>query len=66
MILLRDQKSCLINDVNTTKYFSLETGACQSSPISALSFILTLEILFLIKSKPEIKGMTIFWLHGNL
>ena len=33
----------------------------SSNPISAFLFILALEILFiLIKSKPEIKGMTIF------
>ena len=60
-ILLRDQESCVINGDRTTKYFSLGKGARQGDRISAFLFILALEILFiLIKSKPEIEGMTIF------
>ena len=60
-ILLRDQKSCGLNGSTTTKYFLLDTGACQGDPISAFLFILALEILFHhIKSKPVIKGLTIF------
>ena len=60
-ILLRDQESCVINGGTTTKYFSLWRRASQGDPISAFLFILALEILFiLIKSKPEIEGMTIF------
>ena len=43
------------------KYFSLVIGAHQGVPVSAFLFVLSLEILFLlIKSKPEIEGMTIF------
>ena len=39
----------------------LGRGASQSDPISAILFILTLVILsLLIKSKPDIEGMTIF------
>ena len=60
-VLLRDQASCVINGGTTTKYFPLGRRAHQGNPISAFLFVLALEILFiLIKSKPEIEGMTIF------
>ena len=60
-ILLRNQESCVLNWGTTTKYFLLERGARQGNPISANLFVLVLEILFqLIKSKSEIKGLTIF------
>ena len=39
----------------------LERGTCQRDHIPDFLFILALEILFhIIKSKPEIKGLTIF------
>ena len=60
-ISLRDQESCVINGGTTTKYFSIGREAGQSDPISAFLFILTLEMLFiLLKSNPEIEGLTIF------
>ena len=59
--MLNDQESCVFNGGKTTKYFMLGRGAHQGDPISALLFILALEILFLlIKAKPEIAGLTIF------
>ena len=67
-ILLRDQEPCVINGGTTATYFSPGRGACQGDPISAFLFTLALEILFiLLKSKPEIEGMTIFdynYLHS--
>ena len=60
-ILLRNKEPCVLNGGTTTKYFLLGRGARQGNPISAYLFVLALEILFqLIKSKPEIKGLTIF------
>ena len=60
-IVLRNQESCVLNGSTTTNHFLLGRGARQGNPISAYLFVLALEILFqLIKSKPEIKGLTIF------
>ena len=42
-------------------YFLLGRGVWQGDPILVLLFILVLEIVFLlIKTKPEIAGLTIF------
>ena len=60
-MLVRDQGSSFINGGTTTEYFSLGKGVLQGDPISNFLYILALVILFiLIKSKPEIDGMTIF------
>ena len=60
-ILFNDQEACVINGGKTTKYFMLGRGARQNDRISALLFILALEILFLlIKTKPDIAGLTVF------
>ena len=60
-IVLKDQEWCVINAGKTPEYFMLGRGACQGDPISAFLFILQLEIIFsLIKTKPEIAGLTIF------
>ena len=51
----------VLNGGTTAKHFLLGRGARQDDPISAYLFILALEILFyLIRSKPEIKGLTVF------
>ena len=60
-MLVRDQGSSFINGGTTTEYFSLGRGAPQGDSVSTFLYILALVILFiLIKSKPEIDGMTIF------
>ena len=60
-ILLKGQESCATNGGKTTKYFLLGRNGRQGYPISAFLFVSALEILFLlIKTKPEIPGLTIF------
>ena len=60
-ILQKDQEPYVINGGKTTKYFLLCRSARQGYPISAILFILTLEILFLlIKTNREIVGLAIF------
>ena len=56
IIILKIEKSCVINGGTTTKYFKLNSAARQGDPISAYLFILALETLFLlIKENPRIK-----------
>ena len=60
-ILINNQESCVINGGKTTEYSILGRDARQGDPISAFLFVLALEILsLLIKTKPEIAGLTIF------
>ena len=59
-ILLKIQESCIINTGTTKKYFKLKSKR-QGDPISAYSFILVLEIVFLyIKENKNIKEINIF------
>ena len=60
-ILLRNKKSCVINEGHTTKYFKLERGARQRDPISAYLFIPVLKIfLIVIKTNKNIHDLKIF------
>ena len=43
--LFNNQESCIIN--GGINYFTLDKGTCQGDPISAYSFILVLEIVFI-------------------
>ena len=59
--MLYKEESCVLNGGFTTKYFNLEKGARQGTPVSAYLFILALEILFyLLKNDSSIKGIKVF------
>ena len=61
IILLKNQESCVINGGHTNKYFKLERGARQGSPISAYFFIFALETFFvIIKTNKNIHDLKIF------
>ena len=47
VILLQNQKSCVINGNKTTCYFTLKRGTRQDDPILAYLFILVSEIVFI-------------------
>ena len=53
-ILLKNQKSCVMNGGHATHYFNLERDTRQGDPISAYLFILVLEILFILTTKISI------------
>ena len=51
----------MVNGDITTKFFSLDRGARQGDPISAILFIFALEVSFiLIKTNSKIKGLDIY------
>ena len=55
--MMCNAQSCVINNGNSTGYFSLESGATQGDPLSPYLFTLALEILFIqIRADKTIKG----------
>ena len=60
-LLLKNQKSCIINGGHNIHYFNLKCGTHQGNPFSAHFFILLWEILFIFtKSNKNIYGKKIF------
>ena len=57
-ILYNDISSCVINNGHSTRFFNIERGIRQGCPISALLFILVVEILAInIRNSKNIKGL---------
>ena len=56
-ILYTDIESCIINNGVTTKYFKIKSGIRQGCPLSALLFVIAVELLTIsIKNNNLIKG----------
>jgi hypothetical protein len=59
-ILYNDSESCIINNGTTTKYFKIKSVVRQGCPLSALLFVLGVEILAnSIRTNPNINGIRI-------
>ena len=59
--LLNDQQSCVMNNGTTTGYFDLNRGTRQGDPLSAYSFALAIEVLFIIiRENVDIKSLNLF------
>ena len=59
-IIYNDISSCCLNNGNSTSFFKIGRGIRQGCPISALLFILVVEILAVkIRSESKIKGITV-------
>ncbi|RUA06506.1 MAG: hypothetical protein DSY43_01870 [Gammaproteobacteria bacterium] len=59
-IMLKNSKSCVLNNGNVSDFFELKRGTKQGDPISPSLFILTIEIMAeLIRSNKEIRGLQV-------
>ena len=59
-ILYTNIESCIINNGQTSKYFEIKSGIRQGCPLSALLFVIAVEVLSLsIKKNDLIKGFKI-------
>ena len=59
-IIYTDAESCIINNGVTSTYFKINNGVRQGCPLSALLFILAVEVLAVaIRSDPKINGVKI-------
>ena len=59
-IIYTNSESCIINNGTTSPYFKIHAGVRQGCPLSALLFILAVEILAIaIRNDPSIKGVDI-------
>ena len=59
-IFYNDVTSCVLNNGHASEFFVLERGVKQGCPLSALLFIIGIEVLAIaIKSKTTIKGIKV-------
>ena len=59
-IMYTDISSCVLNNGYTSKYFTLKCGIRQGCPLSALLFIMAVEILAItIRKNENIKGISL-------
>ena len=66
-IIYTDIESCIINNGSTSKYFSLKSGIRQGCPISALLFILAVELLAInLRNNKDIHGFNIGFLSFSI
>ena len=59
-LMYKDISSCVMNNGYTSEYFNLKCGVRQGCPLSALLFIITVEVLAInIRNNKHIDGVTL-------